>query len=188
MKINVSLVSVTCLNPESVLSGDNFYVMGGAIAGGKSQPFITKPMNIKSGETLVFPGDQRVVFKGDVPEGSTISLALSAYDEETTKDWDRLWGPLQNKLADELSELVPVIGAKAKPVSDKTLDVFTKFWELMDPDDHLGTMMWDLPVEQCRPGKQVWELKDSRKRMGESAAEGWSDWDYTVKYEVSVKR
>jgi hypothetical protein len=181
--VRIEVESVHCADTEDVLGADELYLVGAAASRTNvtGKPILTKPISINNGQTRSFPVDQRVMFDGEVDVATTISVGLRAYDEDANRDWSN-YGSMITKMGDDLAnglkELKPV-GVVAGTVLKLGIGAAGLIMSL-DQDDELGELAVDLPVITLpRPtSTRTWRFRET--------GIGFSTWDYTLRYRISV--
>lgn len=89
MKMHVFLDRVTCRDTEDSKGTDDFYVTGGVVAGVNAKEFLTRPRSICKGQTMLFAGDDRKLFTGELPKFGDILIELTAWDADLGGDWEQ---------------------------------------------------------------------------------------------------
>ncbi|WP_181786879.1 hypothetical protein [Streptomyces phytophilus] len=173
MNLKITLDRVKCLHTHDETGADDFYVVGAAAAGGKTQAVLTTPMAINDGQELAFPSDQRVVFEGPAADASTLHLGLAAYDQDVEGDW--------KKRGEAVGKITAT--AKALPVPSGSLLVSTAHTAVvavfggLDPDDKLGQFTLDVPIRDLKAGTD-------KKWSCSRDAGASSSWQYEVYYTI----
>ena len=186
-RIQVNLQEVVCFDPEEITgSGDEFYLIGAVSDGEQTEGVVTVPIQIDSNETKPFGVGGGVVFDHDVPSDRVLKVALTAFDEDAAKDWDK-----QAEYVDKIATAVaaglttipnPYTAAAGAilPIAFKVVDGLFR----LDKDDNLGQYTADFPVWSLAKGfnPQQWQF------AGEWGG-GWfgfSKWSYAVRYTILV--
>ncbi|MFF0728583.1 hypothetical protein [Streptomyces sp. NPDC004134] len=173
MNLKITLDRVQCFETEDESGADDFYVAGAAVAGGKTQTVLTTPMEIKDGQDLAFPSDQRVVFDGSVADADTLHLGLAAYDQDGKGDWKKR-GDAVSKITTAVKALPLPSGSLLVSTASKAADaVFGR----LDSDDKLGQLTLDVRVKDLKPGA-------GRKWSCSRDSGGASSWRYEVSYTI----
>lgn len=177
---------------------------------------LSEPLKINDGQTKYFPKnpkDQTIVFEGDVDEGDFVECQLSFYDEDFSapKDWDAKYDALLSAIGSAIGSAVgalvaPVAGTIAGAIAGAAFPAAVKVWDRLDKDDLLGTVEKRFKVAELKTGNNgpfSWNFSDKNPHIiegipGKSSPgpivrpdesdKGFSDWDYTVTYSISVYR
>jgi hypothetical protein len=179
IRVRIELVEVHCGNTEDVMGADHFYVVSALSGGAKdnSNSAITKPIKINDKQTKRFPDDQRVMFDAKVPAKGKIVGGMKAYDEDYAKDWKKQKAAA-GKATKAIAGLVGFAGPNGKTAGAVLLAAFEVYSGLasMDRDDHLGTIVLNIPADGPANENKKWRMK--------VRGIGISTWDYTVTYRI----
>lgn len=152
--LTVSLLDIHCHKTEDtgpIGSEDELYIAGGVIAGSSARAILTSILDIDDGQTLRFPPEDSSLFDGDVPDGTTVHLALQVFDQDSGGDWrnrraliDGAQAALDKKLQERRGR------GKGEPINLEEAvqwigDAFQSIAE-SDKDDRLGELSQDIPV------------------------------------------
>ncbi|HEU0030376.1 MAG TPA: RICIN domain-containing protein [Kofleriaceae bacterium] len=186
-RVSVSLDSVLCMAAED-WAADEFYIAGAIMAADRKPgqakalftptPVLTKPLSIDHDQDKAFGLGGGVVFDADVPDTTSLKIALGTYDEDAAKDWNNYQG-LVKSLSDGLSAVATVLGEpQAVPVI-KAVGSVVENTVKSDADDHLGDI-----VEDLQPSRMIDGVYPKAKTIqGEHAG---SVYRYLVNYTVRV--
>ena len=175
--VKVNLVDLYCADTEDVTGADTVYLVGGVTDGSTTKAVLTRPMWINDGQTKVFKDS--TVYEGHLAPGSQLGVTLTAYDEDSSKDWSR-YSNYVTKLEVEMQSKVPVVGdvaAMLLEIAAVPLRLGT-FLAKADKDDRLGT---DTRTITLTPGSQLIQAS-----FAGHAVSWWSDWRYRLRYAVNV--
>jgi hypothetical protein len=192
-RLRITVGAIRCDDPEDIVDGDEFYLIGGAVLddGSATPPtraVITAPMRMTAGFTRYLPPDQAVVFDGAVPAGATVRCVLRAFDEDFAKDWARRpeWvDSLNQKVATAAAGAIAA-GIVATPVGwpaiiagGVTLGLLATLYVTAsgDRDDELGSFYLAVPARGLLHEEQIWQFR--RDDWTE-----YSSWRYTVRLSV----
>ncbi|MEU2874775.1 hypothetical protein ABZ769_37390 [Streptomyces olivoreticuli] len=195
---------MTCNKTEDIQGTDEFYLTGGALAGGETGVCLTAPVAISAGDVKFFPKNEQVVFFDSVVDDSDVlEIALTAWDEDSKKDWTDRYADAVAKLgADVLSINVPVAAPAASSLMKILANFVTDFWGFIDSDDLLGVFRSSEPVGNLKPGNKKWSFSDqipldsvikqfykkTVKSTVESFLPGYSEWNYEVTWNMDIVR
>ncbi|MFE7114823.1 hypothetical protein ACFU99_05290 [Streptomyces sp. NPDC057654] len=210
-RIVVRLKDVHCKNTEDMSGTDEFYIAGGGGTGPDSgrthTAILTKPIEISKGQTSIFPPEESVVFDGRVHANDFIEISLQFFDEDfkVKKDFDDKYKALVAALATAVGAAVtsvgtPVAGAVAAAIFTATVPALLKVLESIDKDDTLGIVEKRIELKDLKPGSNgpfSWHFTEKEnvireglpkphERFPRSEEIGYSDWGYTVRYEIDV--
>ncbi|MFF0297274.1 hypothetical protein ACFYST_28555 [Kitasatospora sp. NPDC004614] len=173
MNLKITLNRVKCINTENQSGADDFYVVGATVAGGKTQPALVSPMQIKDGQELPFSADQRVVFNGPVTDTDTLHLGLAAYNQDSKRDWQQR--------GDAAARITAAAGALPVPTGELLVSTAGTAANAvlggLDPDDKLGQLALDVPIKDLKPGTD-------KKWTCSSKPGAVNSWQYEVYYTV----
>ncbi|MFD8197568.1 glycine zipper domain-containing protein [Streptomyces wuyuanensis] len=192
--VRIALKSVTCRDTEDLTGADEFYVAGGAgtgsLSGHKSKAILTKPIDINTNETKLFPVEQAVVFDDNVAVDDFVEVGLEFMDKDfEVEDFDPKYQALVLALTTAVGAAVgslvaPGVGTVAGAILGATPGALVKVMATMDKDDLLGTVQkrFDLKdYPEGRHGPYEWSFADGKKE-----GSVWSTWDYSVAYVIDV--
>ncbi|MBD2338123.1 hypothetical protein H6G64_14190 [Calothrix sp. FACHB-156] len=184
--ITIELIDVYCDNTEDVTGADEFYILGGVTVfdtntsttdPSLARPILTKKVDINDRQTK--PLNYKA-FDSEVKSSYVIYMEMAAYDEDVAKDWSQheTWVGLVG------TAVGTVVGFVATPVTGLIvkagLTALTKA-PGFDIDDRLGIYSQTLTVKDLKPGESIYQWNIVEKGIG------YSTWNYTVKYKVTVK-
>lgn len=179
--IRIDLVEVKCHDTEDVLGTDEFYILGAvACSGGNAKAILTTPFKIKDDQTCVFPPAEAVVFDEDVSDGETITLVLHAYDEDASKDLEKLeeMRAIWMREIQENNDMLINNDKRAEYVRNLAQNLFMKVMHLEGEDDHLGTLDVVIPTKGDPLEDKFWRLSGGSWLQG-------AHWDYEVMYRIA---
>ena len=124
-----------------------------------------------------------MVFDGTVECADTIVIGLKAYDEDAAKDWDGKRGELLSNISSSVATGLATTGPHgvvAGAVVKGAVEAF-KFLVSFDKDDELGSWEATIPVVTLPMPRSnlTWNFYRHRRI-------GYSTWDYTVTFLISV--
>ena len=182
-KVRIELLDVHCADTEDVTGKDEFYLVGSVVdtKGSNAVPILIPPVSINDGQTRSLRGRGSVIFEGVVDQETTLSLTMSAFDEDYAKDWSK-YDEYVLKMGAALSAGLKVAGAPALVglglgIALKAFDAIAK----RDKDDKLGTASDEIQVKNLSPGNVV------RTRKFKGGSGWWSSWEHTVRYQISYE-
>ena len=186
-RVMVRLDDVVCFDPEDITgSGDEFYVIGAVSDGAQTEGVTTVPIQVKAGETEPFGVGGGVVFDKNVPSDRVLKVALTAFDEDAAKDWNK-----QSQIVDEIATAVAGgLAAIPNPYTAGAAVMLPFVVKIaggiisLDKDDNLGSYTLDLPVWALRAGDNPQQWQFSGEWGGGFL--GFSRWSYALRYTVSV--
>ncbi|MFC5724182.1 hypothetical protein ACFP1Z_28880 [Streptomyces gamaensis] len=203
-RVVCKVLSVACNNPEDIQGTDEFYLTGGALAGGETGVLLTAPIAISAGDVKFFPKSEQVVFFDSIVDDSDIlEIGMTAWDEDSKKDWTDRYADAVAKLgADVLSINVPVAAPVAPGLMKILANFVTDFWGFIDNDDLLGVFRSSETVGNLKPGNKKWSFSDqipldpvikqfykkTVKTGINSLLPGYSEWNYEVTWNMDIAR
>ena len=140
-------------------------------------PILTKPVSINNRETKSL---QYTAFDAQVKGTSVIYLEMAAYDEDVARDWSQY----QTWVGIAGSAVSGIVGIVGTPIAGVVVGAVIGALNQAigwDEDDRLGIHSHTLTVKDLKPGENIYQW-----RMVETGI-GWSTWDYTVRYKITVK-
>jgi len=175
------------------LAKDGFYLLGKLAIGDNSTAITTMPRDIAAGETQVL---DQTLLEVNVPANAAVHLALDAFDKDAGKVFENLpvvvdtigkvcvaAAPFDpTGIAQGCAAAIPV----AKPIADLLALV-------NDPDDKLGTFGKDVGIGSLPLGAAdangIRTASDTWHFVGDQSGfvPGWSNWDYELTYDISVR-
>lgn len=187
-RVLVRLDDVVCFDPEDVTgSGDEFYVIGAVSDGAQTEAITTVPIQVAKNETKAFGVGGGVVFDANVPTDRLLKVAITAFDEDSNKDWAQR-GQIVDEIAAGVAKVLAAVPnpktAAASEILPSVVSVVGGFFEL-DQDDNLGSYTQDFPVWSLAPGEhpQQWQFNGS---WGGGFL-GFSKWSYALRYTIIVR-
>ena len=184
--VTIELIDVYCGNTEDVTGKDEFYILGGVTVfdtntstkdPSLATPILTKPVSINNRETKSL---QYTAFDAQVKGTSVIYLEMAAYDEDVARDWSQY----QTWVGIAGSAVSGIVGIVGTPIAGVVVGAVIGALNQAigwDEDDRLGIHSHTLTVKDLKPGENIYQW-----RMVETGI-GWSTWDYTVRYKITVK-
>ncbi len=188
VKVRVELVDVHCnkdKNTEDVTGADELYVVAVMAPGAASKTTVTKPFDINTDQTKEFAPDQRVIFDGPVSDGGAVEGALTAFDEDYGKDWEKKDKEIAKRLSDTIAGGAVAVGGEKGPIIAAILKVVYEVGDFLaqaDKDDELGSVSIKIPADG--PPEEIKEWK-FEKDEGLAGAIGFSDWSYVLRYRIT---
>ncbi len=185
-RVQVNLQRVVCFDPEDVTgSGDEFYVVGAVTDGANAEGVATQPIQVAAGQTQSFGVGGGTVFDKDVPSDRILKVALTAFDEDSAKDWSK-----QSQVVDDIAAAVSKgLGAIPNPYTAGAavllpfvVSVVGGIFSL-DQDDNLGSYTGDFPVwSLTADNPQQWQFNG---QWGGGLL-GFSKWSYALHYTITL--
>ena len=172
----LDLWDVRRIDTKDMAAADAIYLVGGVVAGHKTQPILTRPVRINDGQTKMFNGGPVRVFDESVPVGTPLQVVFDARDEEDeTKDWNG-YASWVKQIQDELDALAkePSVPwyVKAGKYGSKIATIVAQ----ADKDNHLGNYTNEFPMP---PSSNRYFIEVPFK----GAPVQWSsDWNYVMRF------
>ena len=179
VKVRVELIDIHCDDTEDVTGADEFYVVASLKGGAVNKPSITKPIDINDKQTKNFPDDQKVIFEGEVPKGSTIVGGIVTFDEDYGKDWEKKDKAIAKQLSDLAAGGATAAGGEAGAIVAGIIKAVYTVGDLIaqsDKDDKLGELQLSIPADG--PAEEVKEWPFEEKGLG------FSTWKYKLRYRI----
>jgi hypothetical protein len=189
VKVRIELTNVTCKDNEDLTGADGLFVTGGVSDSqtANCRFVLTNPLWIKGGQTRNFSEavaeENRILFDADVPVGTTVGLSLRAYDEDNEFTLGQ-YVEWRQKVEQEMAGLpdVPTIeptqyAREILHLADTVLPILNMIGG--DDNDLLGEHSNSIVVDRVQQAEIPWTFSHKGRF-------GWSSWDYTVRYLVSV--
>lgn len=181
--VTVTPYKVICRNKETLEGKDHFAMAGAVVVDGQVTPFIMPDRSMTSGQVESF-GWPSIAFSG-FSNTMRIGLAVLAWDIDNNDRWARARDDAKTvtEIAAKLAEHLPVVGDIAAAILEHWPFVVDAFVEL-DGDDQL--ISWSGYIDLHSPPPNTCSSRDYEIRSRRHDPTGYSDWDYSVFFDVAV--
>lgn len=163
-----------------------FYIIGAVSDGEQSEGIATVPIQLDTNETKHVGVGGGMVFDKQVPTDRVLKIGLTAFDEDSAKDWAKQ-GEVVDKIASAVSTGLAAIPnpytAGAAVILPFAVKIVGGLFAL-DEDDNLGSYTADFPVWSLAAGANPQQWQFAGQWGG-----GWlgfSKWSYAVRYSIIV--
>ncbi len=151
---------------------------------------LTKPRSINDKQRKNFRTSERVVFDRQVPVNAKLLIGMRAFAEDSAKDWKK-YGPATEKISNGVAAALKQVPDPRAATAGTVLQTSVKgvsFLMSLDKDDKLGDYKKEFDVSKLRKGENIidWRFKKGKKCPWYKLACNYSNWDYTMRYRVTV--